>query len=202
MRSVENSVSRSGARKGRATSPVCGTRTPCQQVEARTDSRGRYAYAAEYGTHGHTASHAHSDGAQHERARGKTLTHTNRLPVDQPAPGNFCCATERPSRNLAYARLAATAVPSARGTLHRRRRAPHTVGTQRRSKIATHTRPNVPNQRTTYEHSPRLLARPRSTVRTTVPTTTESSRVQPESRERARRNLPRERNLSSTTTAT
>lgn len=114
-------------------------------------------------------------------------------------PGNFCCATERPSRNLAYARLAnqpATDVSSTRSTLHRRRAAPRRRQQQQR---ARHTPAPRTNECTFALLAP--LARPRSTERTTVPTTTEPSRAEPSStpksrsRARALRNLPQERKL-------
>lgn len=68
------------------------------------------------------------------RARERDGRRTHTTPLTNPrepsraVPGNFCCATERPSRNLAYARLAnqpGTDVSSTRSTLHRRRAAPH-----------------------------------------------------------------------------
>lgn len=105
------------------TRPVRGTRTPCQQVEARTDSLGAdtrgvhhtYTTAAQ-ATRTHTESRAvraarERDGGRHAHCASTHAHNRPPRPVDQPAArrdgGNFCCATERPSRNLAYARLAA-----------------------------------------------------------------------------------------------
>lgn len=61
----------------------CSARTPCHQVEARTRGKSRIYTPIERAHEHHVA--------------------------DQPGAcraGNSCCATERPSRNLAYARLA------------------------------------------------------------------------------------------------
>lgn len=180
---------------------MCSTRTPCQQVEARTDSLGAVRTRGRAYVYVYAASHAHSRRASCARARRRAHAHHA---VDQPAravPGNFCCATERPSRNLAYARLAnqpGTDVSSTRSTLHRRCAAPH----QQR---ARHT-PARTNE-CTFASLARSLARPRSTERTTVPTTTESSRTEPsrnskvvESATRASQLLARAQ--TSTTTAT
>ena len=62
----------------------CSARTPCHQVEARTRGKSRIYTPIEREAHEHHV-------------------------ADQPGAcraGNSCCATERPSRNLAYARLA------------------------------------------------------------------------------------------------
>jgi len=126
-------------------------------------SRGRYVYARpSVRIHVYVASHAHSRRTSCAKARRKAHAHHA---VDQPAravPGNFCCATERPSRNLAYARLAnqpATDVSSTRGTLHRRRAAP-----RRRQQQRTRYTPERTNVR-----SPRFLARARALVQPNEP---------------------------------
>lgn len=45
------------------------------------------------------------------RERERDRRHTHTTSSTNPRRGNFCCATERPSRNLAYARLAAQPRP-------------------------------------------------------------------------------------------
>jgi len=60
---------------------------------------------AEY-VHVYTASYAHYRREPWTGARRRTHAHQPRSSTNPRQPGNFCCATERPSRNLAYARLA------------------------------------------------------------------------------------------------
>lgn len=60
--------------KGRATLSVRSTRTPCQQVEARTDSRGRYVRADDRYTY--TPRATHTRVGRRERKRDARRTHT------------------------------------------------------------------------------------------------------------------------------
>lgn len=162
----------------RATSPVRSTRTPCQQIEARTNSLG-------------------ADTHTHDRARTRTRrqlcttwksfvreseietlsTHTTPLTNPRASRAGEFLLRHRtaPSRNLAYARLSSptTAVSSTRSTLHCRATPHRDVGSNRATARCT------PAQ--TKEQMLASLARPRLTERTTEPTTTEPSRAESKS---------------------
>lgn len=196
--------------EGRATSPVRSTRTPCQQVEARTDSLGADTYARSGRPYTYTytpRSHAHSRPASCARARRKAHAHHA---ADQPARAEPSRAGEfllRHRTAVTEPRLRPPSQPARHGRVfHSQYPSPSSCRTAPAAS-ATHTRPN---QRM-YVRLPRSLTRPRSTERTTVPTTAESSRAEPSSQLRSRRGVgpralrnsqPPVRAQTSTTTAT
>lgn len=127
-----------------ATSPVRSTRTPCQQIQARTNSRGRYAYARP-STYTYTPPVVYtSTSFVRENGTETRSTHTTLLTNPRASrTGEFLLRHRTaPSRNLAYARLSspATAVSSTRSTLHCRATLHRDVGSNSDSPM--HTRPN------------------------------------------------------------
>lgn len=185
--------------QGRATRPVRSTRTPCQQVEARTDSLGADTYARpSVRTRIRREPRTLTWNAVRESETESART-PRRWPTRASRVGEFLL---RHRTAVTEPRLRPPSRPASHGRVfHSQYPSPSSCRTATQAAAAasaTHTRST---NRRMYV-SPCSLARPRSTERTTVPTTTEPSRTESGVEEsNARASQPPARAQTCTTTA-